>query len=142
MADVILRGADLRKANFSTADLRFADLAGADLRGATLVGTDLRWAILEGANLKNADITRAQLKDAVLQGIVVNWTDRTLISEILWRAAGDDPRLRMAAAFVGREQHWCWNELLGFADAGERAWALAELKQWVRDGDGAPDLLR
>ncbi|MES1241454.1 MAG: pentapeptide repeat-containing protein [Acidobacteriota bacterium] len=141
MTDVNLRGADLRKANLNASDLRFADLREADLRGASLSGADLRWAILGGANLFNADLSRARLKEAVLDGIVVNWTDRTLISEILWRAAGDDARLRMVAAFVGREEHGCWPELLGCGIPEERAWALSELRKWARDGDGAPVVL-
>jgi Pentapeptide repeats (8 copies) len=136
-----LRRADLRQADLSASDLRFADLSQADLRGATLRDADLRWSVLKDANLLDANLTRARLKGAVLAGITVNWTDRTLVAEILWRAAGDDTFRRMVAAFIGREETWCWEKFLAIPSA-ERTWAVDELRRWMRDGDDAPELLR
>ena len=50
-AEVVLHGADLRKAN-----LRKANLHGADLRKANLCGADLRKANLCGANLPDNNV--------------------------------------------------------------------------------------
>jgi hypothetical protein len=124
----------------SHADLRFADLRGCSLRKAKFVGADLRWAILEGANLAETNLTRARLKGAVLHDITVNWTDRTLVSEILWQAAGENANRLMVAALIGRQADWCWDKFLAIASP-ERLWAVQELRAWIKEGDGAPDLL-
>ena len=131
-----LAGADLR-----AADLRFADLSGCDLSHAWLSDADLRWSVLDGANLVGARLGRARLKGAVLTGITVNWTDRTLVSEILWRAAADDTFRRMIAAFIRLEETWCWDRFLAIPSV-ERVWAMEELRRWVKDGDDAPDVLQ
>jgi hypothetical protein len=140
LADAVFKGADLSEANLSYADLRFTDLSVCCLRKARLVGADLRWAVLEGANLANANLARARLKGTALNNIIVNWTDRTLVSEILWQAAGENANRRMVAALVGRQDDWCWDKFLALAYP-ERFWALQELKKWIKEGDDAPDLL-
>jgi len=140
LADAVFKGGDLSGADLSHADLRFADLRGCGLRKTKFVGADLRWAIFEGANLAETNLTRARLKGAVLHDITVNWTDRTLVSEILWRAAGENANRLMVAALIGRQADWCWDKFLALASP-ERLWALQELRAWIKEGDGAPDLL-
>ena len=140
LADAVFKGGDLSDADLSHADLRFADLSGCCLRKTKLVGADLRWAIFEGANLADANLTRARLKGTVLHNITVNWTNRTLVSEILWRAADGNTDRMMIAALAGRQDDWCWDKFLAIANP-ERSWALQELRAWIKEGDGAPDLL-
>jgi uncharacterized protein YjbI with pentapeptide repeats len=60
-------GADLRGAHLQGADLGFADLQGADLGFADLQGADLSNAALQHANLINAALQYASLSNAHLQ---------------------------------------------------------------------------
>ena len=122
-----LRGADLRGADLRGADLRGAYLGGAYLGGADLGGADLRGAYLEGADLGGA----------YLEGAKISWSSHALLSEILWRAAGDNIDRQMLAAWVGRNTRWCWSQFLAYPHP-EREWALDTLASWVQDGDGAP----
>lgn len=74
--DIIVSGANLRRATLIDAMLRRANLRGADLRNA-----DMRGAILEGADLTNADLTRANLCRSILAGanlVGANLTDAAL----------------------------------------------------------------
>jgi len=130
-----LGGAYLGGAHLGGADLRGADLVGADLKGADLVGADLK-----GADLRGADLVGAYLRGAYLEGAKISWSSHALLSEILWRAADTEARL-MLAAFVGRMTDWCWDQWAKW-EHPEREWAIAELRKWVQDGDGAPDLVR
>ena len=108
------------------ADLRWADLQGANLQGANLQGAYLRDARLQNANLEN---------------ITVNWDSHALTSEILWRASGDNIERQMLASFVERKTDWCWKHWLTF-NHSEKEWALGVLRQWVKEGDNAPEILR
>ena len=130
-----LRGAYLEGANLRGAYLEGANLRGADLRGADLEGADLEDAYLEGAYLRGAYLRGADLGEAK-----ISWSSHAMISEILWRAADTEAR-QMLAAFVGRMTDWCWDQWAKW-DHPEREWAIAELRKWVQDGDGAPDLVR
>jgi hypothetical protein len=58
---IVLAGARLDRALFTSADLSFADL-----EEATLIGTDLRNANLYGANLRCANLSMADLRGARL----------------------------------------------------------------------------
>lgn len=141
-----LCGANLGDANLCDAYLGYANLCGANLRDASLYGADLRDASLCGANLRDADLRGASLRDASLcdaslGGVTVSWSDHNLLAEILWRAAGDSEPRQMLAAFIGRKFDWCWDEWAQFKHP-ERDWALDELAKWVKDGDGAPKLVR
>jgi len=68
----ILRGADLWRANLKGADLRSANLMGVDLVKSNLEGADL-----EGANIEKADLWKVNLKDA--KSVNVKVDDQTFI---------------------------------------------------------------
>ena len=126
-------GIDLSGANLCGTDLAGADLSGADLTGADLSGADLGGAVLSGAFLHGADLT----------GAVVSWQSHDMIAEILRRAAADNPARRMLAGLILISRDWCWDEFLALdIDSELRRWALDELRQWVRPGDNAPEILK
>ena len=143
-----LTGADLTRANLTGANLTRADLTGANLTwakltGANLTGADLTEANLTEAKLTEANLTRANLTRAHLAGIVVAWQSHALLADILRRAAGDNVPRRMLAGLIAISTDWCWGEFLNLdIDPALREWAIAELRQWVRDSDAAPDALR
>jgi uncharacterized protein YjbI with pentapeptide repeats len=171
LSDAVLRGADLRGADLRGADLRDAALSdaalsGADLSGAVLRGADLRdaalsdaalsgavlrgavlrdavlrGAVLRDAALSDADLSGAVLRDAVLRDAEINWQSHHLLSEILMRAAGDDIEKNMVAGLVRLRTDWCWEKWVKI-EHSQRDWALAELAKWVKDGDGAPAIMR
>jgi hypothetical protein len=146
LSGAVLRGADLRDAALSDAALSGADLSGAVLRGAVLRGAVLRDAVLRGAVLRDAalsdaDLSGAVLRDAVLRGAEINWQSHHLLSEILMRAAGDDIEKNMVAGLVRLRTDWCWEKWVKI-EHSQRDWALAELAKWVKDGDGAPAIMR
>ena len=169
--DADLYGANLRDANLSGANLRYANLYGADLYGANLYGADLyganlsvadlRYANLRDANLYGADLSGANLYGANLSVAnnlsvaTVSWNSHSLLSEILYRASGQDLGRQALAALIGRNVGWCWETWLsddapGGVDQDDwlgivvdhRPWALSELAKWVKDGDDAPGALR
>jgi len=79
---ILLKGAELARANLESADLRGAILRGADLRSANLMGVDLvkgnlEGADLEGANIEKADLWKVNLKDA--KSVNVKVDDQTFI---------------------------------------------------------------
>jgi len=115
-----------------------ANLTGADLSGADLSGADLGGAFLHGADLGDADLSGADLS-----GAVVSWQSHDMIAEILRRAAADNPARRMLAGLILISRDWCWDEFLALdIDSELRRWALDELRQWVRPGDNAPEILK
>ena len=122
------------------AALEAAVAAGANLDCANLDGAALEGANLAGAALDGANLTRANLDGANLTRAAINWQSHWLLSELLWRNA-DSPSREQLAAWIGRKADWCWREWLGL-DHPDRAWALATLTRYVRDGDNAPDILR
>ena len=143
-----LREAFLRRADLSGAFLREADLSGADLREADLTGADLGDVNLRGAFLRRADLSGAFLRGAFLRGAdlsgaVVSWQSHDMIAEILRRAAADNPARRMLAGLILISRDWCWDKFLALdIDSELRRWALDELRQWVRPGDHAPEILK
>ena len=153
--------ANLRDANLYGADLYGANLYGADLYGANLSVADLRYANLRDANLYGADLYGANLYGANLSVAnnlsvaTVSWNSHSLLSEILYRASGQDLGRQALAALIGRNVGWCWETWLsddapGGVDQDDwlgivvdhRPWALSELAKWVKDGDDAPGALR
>jgi len=88
-----------------------------------------------------ADLSGASLRGANLRGARIAWQSHDLIAELLKRSAGDDiAKLKVAGlVLVCREK--CWSDFLKLRDplAG---WALGVLREWVQDGDDAPDELR
>ena len=143
LAGADLTGADLGGAFLSGADLTGADLTGADLSGADLGGAFLHGAFLSGADLGGAFLSGAFLHGADLTGAVVSWQSHDMIAEILRRAAADNPARRMLAGLILISRDWCWDEFLALdIDSELRRWALDELRQWVRPGDNAPEILK
>ena len=138
-----LTGANLTGADLTGADLTRANLTRADLTRANLTGADLTGADLTRANLTGADLTWANLTGSHLAGIVVAWQSHALLADILRRAAGDNVPRRMLAGLIAISTDWCWGKFLNLdIDPALREWAIAELRQWVRDSDAAPDALR
>ena len=146
LRDADLSGADLRDADLRGADLSDANLFGADLRDANLRGADLSGADLSGANLRGANLFGADLRDADLSGATINWQSHDLISELLLRAAGDDIARRKVAGLILVSRDWCWGKFLaiesGQIESGQHEWALSVLRQYVKDGDDAPEILK
>jgi len=147
LSDAVLRRADLSRAdlsgaNLSGASLRWASLRWANLRWASLSGANLGGASLSGANLRWASLRWASLSGASLSGAIINWQSHDLITEILRRAAGNNMQRRMMAGLILVSHDWCWKKFLALdIDPALRAWALTALRQWVTDGDGAPEAL-
>jgi len=105
-----------------------------------LIGANLNGANLSGAYLSGADLREADLRGAYLENITVNWQSHDLIAEILKRAAGDNMKKRQLAGLILISRELCWNDFLAMKLLHTK-WALNELRKWVKDGDGAPDVL-
>jgi Pentapeptide repeats (8 copies) len=117
-------------------------LEAANLRGANLVGANLVGANLDGAYLDGAYLRGANLDGAYLDGARINWQSHALIGELLGRAAGEDLDKRKVAGLVSISRDWCWKSWLALAADPLFPWAIDTLAAWVRDGDGAPAILR
>jgi len=77
-----------------------------------------------------------------LNEAVLSWRSHALLSEILWREANTTEQKKFAA-FVERQTEWCYAEFLEYGETcPEVAWAIDVLRPWVRNGDGAPKILR
>jgi hypothetical protein len=121
-------------------DLRAALIEAVGKR-ARLTDADLTGADLRDAYLRGAKLTGAYLRGADLRGAKINGQSHALLSEILWRAAKGEPAREQLAAWIGRKAEWCW-EHWSRLEHPHRGWAMAELAKWVKEGDGAPGLLR
>lgn len=120
-----------------------ADLAGADLAGAYLAHANLAHANLARADLASAYLAHADLAHANLARAKINWTSHDLLSELLRRAAGNDLQKRSLAGLPLVSRDWCWNQFIALQLPEElRAWAIDTLRPFVREGDGAPEILR
>ena len=122
-------------------DLRGTNLRGADLSDAYLYGAYLRDAYLRGADLRGTNLRGADLRGADLTGAYLNWNSRDLIAELLRQAAGESWQRRALAGLILVSRDWCWKEFLAL-EHPEQEWALGVLRQYVTDGDGAPDFLQ
>src|SRR5216684_7275131 len=114
LAAVLMRGANLWKAQLEGADLSEAQLEGADLSGAQLKGADLSRAQLKGADLseaqlegasfigaqlKGADLTHAQLEGADLRSAQLegaSLSEAQLRGANLWKAQLEGANLSKA----------------------------------------------
>jgi len=63
-----------------------------------------------------------------------------MISEILFRAAGEDIEKRKLAGLIAVSTDWCWPEFMAIKSK-ERKWAIKTLAAAVTIGDGAPEIL-
>ena len=68
----------------------------------------------------------------------MSWQSRSLIAEILKRAANDDIEKLKYAGLVLLKHNWCWNDFLALNDP-QMEWAHRELAKWVTKDDGAPE---
>lgn len=64
---VVLRGADLRRADFRQSRMRGVDLSDARLEEADFRQSNLRWAMFDSANLNAADFRGANLDGSLLR---------------------------------------------------------------------------
>src|SRR3990172_7617090 len=103
-----------------------------DLEGAYLEGADLRGASLRGANLYGAN----------LEGATINWRSHDLIAELLLRWSGDDVEKRKVAGLVLVSRDWCWKDFLKIRGDPLFEPTMKYLAKFVKDEDGAPDILR
>ena len=113
---------------------------------ATVEAKDLRDAleklVMRGANLDGANLDGANLRGANLGGANLDWQSHDLIAEILRRAAGANIEKRKVAGLILISRDWCWSDFLKLNDDSLFGWALDTLAAYVRDEDGAPDVLR
>lgn len=140
LRDADVSGSDLREAKFIRADLRFASFRGADLRGAWLDGARLDGVAFDGAFLTTATFDGATLLLASFEGVRMSWFDPTLMSERLFRAAGDDLELKMFASYIGRMKNFCWDDY-GHLPVKYRLWFIREARTWKVPDDEAPTIL-
>jgi uncharacterized protein YjbI with pentapeptide repeats len=67
LGGMVLRGVDLRQADFRAALMRNIDLSGANLQDTRFDQANLRWAILSNADLRRANFTGANLQEVDLR---------------------------------------------------------------------------
>lgn len=101
----------------------------------------LRGAYLHGADLNGADLNGAYLRGAYLNGIFMDWLSHSLISEILWRASGEDEEKQLFSAWIAKKIDWCWKNWETYQHP-LRNWAIKELSKFVQPGDGAPEFIQ
>ena len=142
-----LSGAYLSGTALHMADLRGANLYRANLYMANLSGADLYMANLSGADLSKANLSEANLRGADLDHCTMNWQSNNPIGWRLYNAAITTKQQGLASfVIIGHKDNWCWDKWLAYAKkkrnrkAGK--WALALMRSWVKDGDGAPDILK
>jgi uncharacterized protein YjbI with pentapeptide repeats len=107
-----------------------ANLGGANLGGANFEGANFEGAYLEGANFEDCQM---------------NWQSHDLIATRLLQAAGDDAYKRLAAGYILVSRDWCWDALMENVPEQVKdllPWALSEMATWVKEGDGAPNILK
>ncbi len=75
---VVLKGVDLRQADFSDAKLRNVDFTRANLEDTRFDAANLRWAVLANANLRRASFASANLQSADLKGADLNQVNFTM----------------------------------------------------------------
>lgn len=116
-------------------------------RPLSLSGADLKGADLYGANLYGANLSRADLYGANLEQCIMNWQSNKLIGWRLYNAAITDTQQAMAAfIIIGHKDNWCWDEGLAYIqqerNQEDGKWALELMRSWVKEGDGAPAILK
>lgn len=140
-SDANFAGADLHQAKFHNANLRYAVFAEANLQGANFAGADLTFANFTGANLQGARFDGATLLQATFTDITLSWYDYTLLSELLWQAAGSDFEKQMVAAFIGRKRAWCWDDYHQIPSP-YRLWMIKYFRTLVKLEDDAPPFFK
>jgi Pentapeptide repeats (8 copies) len=146
LVGIDLHGRDLRNCDFQRAQLGAANLSACDLRGCLFMHASLENADLRGA-LLTENFYRANLRGTLLDGCVIPWHCRDLISELLRRAAHTPERMAYAtrgvslAVGVQPADGRCWDGLYAERHP-EMGWAIGVLAAYVRDGDNAPEFLK
>jgi hypothetical protein len=137
----------LRHRNLEDKTLPMATFKGADLYYANLRLSDLRGADFSDANLEQAKFKGADVKYAKFSGARINWSSQEIISEILIQNAGSHVIRVAFAGLIILNRDLRWEDILTSKDLdipieSEQAWAISVLKEYVQDGDGAPDALK
>ena len=135
-------GASMIGLDLSGTDFAYASFSGSDLRWSSFRQADLTECDLRGCDLSGADFDGADLRGALLEGAVLNWSQPELVSEVLFQAAGGDPKKLKVAMLVSaaRRGGWCWQNYLELKHPGTR-WALSVLAPFVKDESRTPALL-
>ena len=150
-AESLAKAVEMEKARLSNADLSGANLSGANLFGADLSRANLSVAYLFCANLSRANLFGADLFCANLYGITMSWTSHDLIVAKLRDWARGNTLREMALGWILLRRDGCWgdSQALNFVTcelpepfSSIREEILDELAKFVKDGDGAPDVLR
>ena len=123
------------------ANLRGSNLSGSDLRYSNLRHSNLSYSDLSGSNLSDSDLSHSNLSYSDLHDITVNWNSHELLAEILRQKAGENTAKRKIAGLVLVSHDWCWDKFLRLRDP-TKLWALGVLRRYVKEGDGAPEILR
>jgi hypothetical protein len=142
-AGVSLSYSNLHRSDLSGSNLRGSNLRGSDLRGSDLHYSDLSYSELSGSNLRGSDHRGSNLHRSDLRGATINWQSHDLIAELLHRAAGDDVDRRKVAGLVSISRDWCWGQFAALIATDPLGpWAIEVLREYVKDWDGAPEILR
>ena len=136
-----LSGSDLRYSNLRHSNLSYSNLRYSDLRHSNLRDSNLRHSNLRHSNLSDSDLSHSNLSYSDLHDITVNWNSHELLAEILRQKAGENTAKRKIAGLVLVSHDWCWDKFLRLRDP-TKLWALGVLRRYVKEGDGAPEILR
>lgn len=71
----------------------------------------------------------------------LNWGSHALISALLFSQCGQDAEKRKLAGLIAVSLDWCWDQFLSLDDP-LKPWALKILKEYVTEGDDAPEILK
>lgn len=140
-SDANFSGADLSGAKLAGASLKYANFTGANLQGADLRNANLIFANFEGANLTQAQFRGADLLNAHFQDATLSWYDFTLLSELVWQAAGEELEIKMLASLLGRLNRYCWQDFQ-FLPAHHKQWVIRFFLDWIKPSDDAPPFLK
>ena len=136
-----LRYSDLRHSNLRDSNLRHSNLRHSNLSDSDLSHSNLSYSDLSGSNLSDSDLSHSNLSYSDLHDITVNWNSHELLAEILRQKAGENTAKRKIAGLVLVSHDWCWDKFLRLRDP-TKLWALGVLRRYVKEGDGAPEILR
>ena len=136
-------------------NLPHANLSHANLSHAHLWHAHLSQANLSQANLSHAHLWQANLWQANLSNVIMNWCSHALIGERLYQhfvAPYENilpdklPFELMLANTISRNLQWCWDDFMRLTKTEPlrtvRENCLTVMRTWVKDGDGASEILR
>ncbi len=83
----------------------------------------------------------AYLRSANLYGATLNWQSHAILGELLQRSASTLDQ-RSVAGVVSKSTDWCWDDFEREFSDDQKAWAKSVLAHLVKEGDGAPEILK